>query len=125
MKQILSLFFCFSGQAFDDQTLSFPDFQAAKGANPEKFPLGQMPVLTLPNGTVVTQSGAHARYAAKLAGRKQTQFFLFSPSFFSNTSYTFFLFHFLLLGLYPTDPEEALLVDEIAEVVSELTGKGM
>ena len=55
-----------AGHAFEDETMSFPDFQANKA----RFPLGQMPIMTLPNGTVVTQSGAHARYAGKLAGNE-------------------------------------------------------
>jgi len=78
-----------AGHAFTDETLTFPEFQANKA----RFPLGQMPILTLDNGTVVTQSGAHARYAGKIA------------------------------GLYPTDPEEQLLCDEIYETCNELQGK--
>ena len=55
-----------AGVEFVDTKLAGPEFQAAKGEN--KFPLGQMPIITLANGNVVTQSGAHARWAAKLAG---------------------------------------------------------
>jgi len=78
-----------AGLTFEDETMTFPDFQANKA----RFPLGQMPIMTLPNGTVVTQSGAHARYAGKLA------------------------------GLYPTDPEEQLFCDEIFEVMQEMASK--
>lgn len=78
---------------FEDETLSWSDFQGAKASSPERFPLGQMPVMTLPSGKIVTQSGAQARYAGKLA------------------------------GLYPSDPEDQLLCDEIIEVCTEMMNK--
>ena len=55
-----------------------------------EVPLGSVPTLTLPSGKVVTQSVAIARYAAKLA------------------------------NLYPLDPEEALQVDELVDVVGDI-----
>ena len=78
---------CFriGGIEFEDEIVEFPDFAAAKAATPAKFPLGQMPILTLPSGQVIAQSGAQARYAGRLA------------------------------NLYPTDPEEQLRCDEIFE----------
>lgn len=48
-----------------------------------------MPVITLPSGQVVTQSQANSRYAVKLA------------------------------NLYPSDPEKALFVDELIDVVGD------
>ena len=81
-----------AGIPFTDESISFPDFQAGK-SNTAKFPLNQVPTMTLANGTIVTQSGAMARYAGRLA------------------------------GLYPTDPEEQLLCDEIVEVVNEFGSK--
>ena len=41
----------------------------------------------------------------------------------SSSLLTHSILHFALLGLYPTDPEEQLLCDEILEVVSELSSK--
>lgn len=58
------------------------------------MPLGQLPVLTLPSGKVVTQSGAHARFAAKKA------------------------------GLYPRDDDEAaLFIDEIVFAAEDVLAK--
>lgn len=53
----------------------------------------QVPILTLPSGKIVVESGAISRYAAKRA------------------------------GLYPEDAEKQLLVDEILELVSSLMSK--
>ena len=66
-----------------------PEFAAIQG-DTSRFPLQQVPVLTLPDGQIVTQSGAIARYAAKLA------------------------------GLYPEDPLLAIKVDEIIEAANDL-----
>ena len=65
---------------------------AAKGTSgySEAFPLGSVPVITLTTGQVVTQSQAISRYTAKLA------------------------------NLYPTDPLQALLVDELVDVVGDI-----
>lgn len=59
----------------------------------DKVPLGQLPTLVLPNGKLYCQSMAIARYAGKKA------------------------------GLYPSDPEQALAVDEILETIQELNDK--
>jgi hypothetical protein len=40
---------------FEDETISFSELQAAREATPDRFPLGQMPVLTLPSGQVIAQ----------------------------------------------------------------------
>ena len=57
-------------------------------------PLGQLPVLTLPSGEVITQSGAHMRYAGKKA------------------------------GLYPREDDEAALrIDELLGVVEDAISK--
>ena len=58
----------------------------------KRFPLGTMPVLTLASGQTVVQSGGILRYAAKLA------------------------------KLYPEDPLQELLVDEILDTMFEAGG---
>jgi glutathione S-transferase len=79
---------------FEDETISFPELQAAREATPDRFPLGQMPVLTLPSGQVIAQSNAIARYAGKLS------------------------------GLYPVENAELMIqVDEIVETTNECMGK--
>ena len=83
-----------AGIAFEDERISWADMQARKAASPASFPLGQMPVLALPSGAVVSQSGAHMRYAAKKA------------------------------GLYPRDDDErALIIDECLATTDEMMGK--
>lgn len=52
-----------------------------------------MPVLTLPSGKKIVESGAIGRYAARRA------------------------------GLYPTDPEQALVVDEVVEICASIMTK--
>ena len=81
--------FQISNTPYQLETVSFPEFSANK-ANVERFPLGQMPVLTLPDGRLVTQSLAISRYAGKLA------------------------------GLYPEDFVDAMLVDEIIDTVAQI-----
>ncbi len=71
------------------ETITGAEFKAEKD-NEARFPLGQVPVLTLTDGRIITQSAAISRYAAKLA------------------------------GLYPVDPVEALLVDEIIDTCNEV-----
>ena len=69
------------------------ELRGPTGSSPA-LPLGALPVLTLPSGVVVTQSGAHARYAAKKA------------------------------GLYPRDDDEkALFIDEIIGVAEDAQNK--
>ena len=50
-------------------------------------------MLTLPSGKVIVESGAIGRYAGRLA------------------------------GLYPTEPEKALLVDEVVELLNSIMAK--
>ena len=80
------------GVDFVDERISMDEFKQRKGeaTRTKEIPLGQLPVLTLPTGTIVTQSFAISRYAGKLA------------------------------KLYPEDPLEALLVDEIIDVDSDI-----
>jgi glutathione S-transferase len=59
--------------------------------------MGYMPTLRLDNGKVFSQSRAIARYACKLGGEA-------AP-------------------LYPSDPEEAMAVDEVLDMADELLGK--
>ena len=63
--------------------IAFAEFKERKGGTgrTKELPLGSVPVLTVQDGTVVTQSMAMGRYAAKLA------------------------------NLYPSEPLEALFVD--------------
>lgn len=77
---------------YEDERLTHEEFAAKRGgAGPSKdFPLGQVPVLTLPSGVVVTQSVALSRYAGKLA------------------------------KLYPDDAEKAVVVDEIIDTITDL-----
>jgi len=77
---------------FENELLKFPEFATARDdpSSKSRFPLGQMPVLTLPSGKVITQSSAIGRYCAKLA------------------------------DLYPNDAELALEVDEVVDVISDI-----
>ena len=69
------------------------ELRGPTGSSPA-VPRGARPVHTLPSGVVVTQSGAHARYAAKKA------------------------------GLYPRDDDEkALFIDEIIGVAEDAQSK--
>eukprot|EP01038_Epipyxis_sp_PR26KG_P014094 gene14094-18913_t len=85
---------CFNigGIPFEDETIEFSQLNELRGPNGANslIPLGSVPVLTLPSGEVIAQSGAILRYAGKLA------------------------------KLYPENFEEALKVDEILETVSEV-----
>ena len=65
----------------------------AKLKRENKLPLGSLPVITLPNGLRVSQSTAISRWA----GKKST--------------------------LYPSNPNQALLVDFILETVNEISDK--
>ena len=86
-----------AGIEFENKVFAdFADFRAQRDtpAGAIAMPLGQVPVLTLPDGTIVCQSGAHMRYA----GRKA--------------------------GMYPRDDDvRALLIDEIVFTADELMAK--
>lgn len=87
--------FNYAGIPFEDERINKEQFIAlrtATGHSPA-CPMGSLPVLTLPSGTVVCESLAIARYAAKRG------------------------------GLYPDDPEQALLVDEILHLIDSVNGK--
>ena len=76
---------------FEDERITYSELETRRGENGSstEVPLGGLPVLTLPNGKAICQSGAITRYAAKRA------------------------------GLYPSDPEQSLLVDEIIECAAD------
>lgn len=80
-----------AGVAYENEYITFDELKASRGeaGMSDRFPLGSVPTLQLPNGTTVTQSGALARYAGKMA------------------------------KLYPEDPEQALLVDEVIETCAD------
>jgi glutathione S-transferase len=101
----INVMFSFSGRAFAirsafkhanidfvDELVTREQLQASKGTAgaSEQYPLGGVPVLTLPDGRVVTQSGAIARYVGKLA------------------------------NLYPSDPLDALRVDELLDSFNDV-----
>jgi glutathione S-transferase len=74
---------------YEYNVVSFEQWPALK-ADKSKCPFGQVPAMTLPSGVTIAQSGAIARYAAKLA------------------------------GLYPADPEVAAKADMIQELTMEM-----
>ena len=82
---------CFgaAGVPYTNRVLSFAEFKDAKPT----LPLGQLPVLTLPSGRQVCQSGAINRYAAGLA------------------------------HLNGSSAEETLLIDEVVTSAEELMSK--
>ena len=80
-----------AGIAYTNATITFPELKGRKG-EVETFPLGSVPVLTLPSGKTFCQSAAMARWAAKKA------------------------------GLYPADDDAALAVDELIDSASEFSG---
>jgi glutathione S-transferase len=82
---------CFgaAGVKYVNKVVTFPEFKELKPT----LPLGQLPVLTLPSGREVCQSGAIARYAATLA------------------------------HLNGSSPEETLLIDEVVTSAEELMSK--
>jgi prostaglandin-H2 D-isomerase / glutathione transferase len=87
---------CFGigGVKYEDAHLSFAELKERRGPAGfcPEFPLGSVPTLTHADGTVTIQSMAIVRYAAKLA------------------------------NLYPTDPLEALFVDELLDTAAEVIG---
>ena len=87
--------FGYGGVEFVDERIGKEQFVALKGeaGTSAACPMGSLPVLTLPSGKVVCESGAINRYAAKRA------------------------------GLYPEDPEKALFVDEVLLLAESVMGK--
>lgn len=85
----IRLILSFGNIPFEDVTISF-DQWATEKSNSEKFRFGQLPVLILPNGMSIAQSGAITRYVAKL------------------------------VGIYPSDPEKAAVSDMVQELAMEM-----
>jgi len=56
--------FKIGGIAFEDERIAFDAFPALKPS----LPFGSLPILTMDDGTVISQSGAILRYAGKLTG---------------------------------------------------------
>merc|ERR1719408_847815 len=84
------MFKAFGKDGWIDERIEFKDWPALK----PKAPLGFVPTLTLPDGRVISQTDAMARWAAKKC------------------------------GLYPTDnDDEALVVDEVCCTVIEALNK--
>ena len=83
--------FAIGGIEFEDERIPGEEFGKRKAAG--ELPLGSLPCLTLPNGRMIVESGAIARYAAKRA------------------------------GLYPADAEKQLLCDEAVEICSSVMSK--
>ncbi|KXZ46903.1 hypothetical protein GPECTOR_39g397 [Gonium pectorale] len=77
--EVSRLLFTIGGIPFEDVGYSWETFAEFK----PKTPFGQVPVLELPDGKMLAQSGAIDRYVAKLA------------------------------GLYPEDPLQAALADQV------------
>ena len=80
---------------FEDERMDYKGLMAARGAGGynDRVPLGQLPTLTLPDGSVHVQSQSIARWA----GRKS--------------------------GWYPTNEDDALVVDEAMECMNEMGSK--
>lgn len=74
---------------YEDITISMADWPQFK-LNPAFAPFGQLPILKLPSGEIIAQSGAIIRYVSKLA------------------------------GIYPSDPIAAARADMIYEFTQEL-----
>ena len=88
---------CFGigGIEYVDEKIPFDELSKRRGVKGHcpGVPLGSLPVLTLPSGKVIVESGAISRYAARRA------------------------------NLYPQDTDEALLVDEVGDVIGSLMSK--
>jgi len=74
---------------YNDETVNFERWAVMK-QDSQKIPFGQLPVLTLPSGRSIAQSGAIIRYVANLA------------------------------GVYPQDPERAAIADMVLELAMEM-----
>lgn len=85
----IRLILAYGNIQYEDVVIDF-DRWATEKSNREKFPFGQLPVLVLPNGLSIAQSGAITRYVAKLA------------------------------GVYPTDPDKAAVADMVQELAMEM-----
>lgn len=79
----------FGNIAYNDEIVDFERWPTLK-IDGEKIPFSQLPVLSLPSGRSIAQSGAIIRYVAKLA------------------------------GVYPQDMERAAVADMILELAMEM-----
>lgn len=75
--------------AYDNVLVDFPNWPDMK-MDATSCPFGQLPVMKLPTGTNIAQSGAILRYVAKLA------------------------------GVYPSDPERAAVADMVQELCLDM-----
>ena len=57
----------YSGIPHENVTVPFPEFMSAKSNGGDIVPFGQLPSMRLPSGTIIAESGAMARYVARLA----------------------------------------------------------
>ena len=87
----VAMFKLFGKDGWVDERVDFAKFGEMKAAG--AFPLGSLPVLTLPDGRMICQSAAIASWAGRQC------------------------------GLLPSDPLEALLVDEAGATCMEILGK--
>jgi glutathione S-transferase len=85
----IALFKAFGKDGWEDDRINFSDWGPLKPTTP----LGSLPMLTLPDGPVVTQTDALTSWAGKRA------------------------------GLYPTSEDEALIVDEVIATSFEALNK--
>ena len=65
--EITRLLLAYSGVQHENVSLSFADFMSAKSSGDDIVPFGQLPSMRLPSGTIIAESGAMARYVARLA----------------------------------------------------------
>ena len=102
----VALFNALGKEGWTDTRVSLPRFKRVDkpARNPDRvqceYVTNNLPQLNLPSGARVTQSHAIARYAAKLRPPQLPDHYV--PE------------------LYPTDPEQALIVDEAVAVVDQI-----
>ena len=89
LRESIALVLHHGNIAYNELTFKLDDWPAMKD-DPELSQYGQLPSIRLPNGKVISETGAVIRYAAKLA------------------------------KLYPEDPEVALEADSLFELCKDL-----
>ena len=65
----IRLAFAFAGVEFEDDRIKFPQWQELKPTTPH----GTLPIMTIDDGPVITQSQAMLRYAASLDHGEHSQ----------------------------------------------------
>ena len=65
--EITRMLLAYGGVPHENVTLSFAEFGSAKSRGDDIVPLGQLPSMRLPSGTIIAESGAMVRYVARLA----------------------------------------------------------